>query len=201
MKYYTPGSTNMAGWNGWTRIESMNFLSSNGEKLQPAMWSDILGTGVKSTRLVRSRLEMVCPMGSGARGVLVLHYAAFWYFIFFIFWWCAQCFLQFFSTGISLHMLLPSLGLTELTFPWNLVPFLVGWLFTRWVDLAHLSQVPEGADHLGKVKPALRGIFVTPNAPCTSRDLFIPKRWRPLNPWKGRGSASQKGHQELPGRE
>ena len=33
----------------------------------------LLGTGVKSTRLVRSRLETVCPMGSGARGVLVLH--------------------------------------------------------------------------------------------------------------------------------
>ena len=30
-------------------------------------------TGVKSTRLVRSRLETVCPMGSGARGVSVLH--------------------------------------------------------------------------------------------------------------------------------
>ena len=33
----------------------------------------ILGTGVKSNRLVRSRPEAVCPMGSGTRGVLVLH--------------------------------------------------------------------------------------------------------------------------------
>ena len=36
-------------------------------------FSPLLGTGVKSTRRVRSRLETVCPMGSGARGVLVLH--------------------------------------------------------------------------------------------------------------------------------
>lgn len=35
--------------------------------------SELLGTGVKSNRLVRSRPEAVCPMGSGTRGVLVLH--------------------------------------------------------------------------------------------------------------------------------
>ena len=33
---YTPGSTNIAGWNGWTRIESMYFLL-NMVIFQPAM--------------------------------------------------------------------------------------------------------------------------------------------------------------------